>query len=92
MAHKLSRIQQCQAKATCVQDVLELLGGSRPNSSSGSNAAVGAAAATSSSSSAAAVALRGCLGTVRALVKAMEASKKDIFVAWQVMIENTQGV
>jgi hypothetical protein len=30
------------------------------------------------------VALKGCLGTAKALLKAMEASKKDIFQNWQV--------
>lgn len=86
VADKLSHIQQCQARASSVQDVLELLAGSRASSSSssGSSTAAASAAASAANSSAAAVALRGCLGTVKALVKAMETSKKDTFQAWQV--------
>jgi hypothetical protein len=86
VADKLSHIQQCQAKATSVQDVLELLVGNRATSStiSGSSAAASAAASAAGSTVAAAVALRGCLGTAKALLKAMEASKKDMFQNWQV--------
>jgi hypothetical protein len=79
VADKLSQIKQCQARASSVQDVLELLVGSR-----GGSTAAASAAASAASSNAAAVALRGCLGTVKALVKAMETSRKDIFQAWQV--------
>lgn len=86
VADKLSRVQQCQSRASSVQDVLELLVDNRTSSCSASSgaAAASAAAASAASSSAAAVALRGCVGTVKSLVKAMEASKKDMFQAWQV--------
>lgn len=88
VADKLSQLQHCQAKASSVQEVLQLLVG-RPTSSSGgsmsgSKAAGTAAAETEASSTAAAAALGGCLGTVKALVKAIDAAKRDIFAAWQV--------
>lgn len=71
-----------------MQDVLELLVGRRASSSGGSSGggstAAASAAASAASSNAAAVALRGCLGTVRELVKTMELSKKEIFQSWQV--------
>lgn len=75
VAGRLSHIQQCQAKAGSVQDVLELLTGRR-NSSAG--------AGPGSGDNVALAALNGCLGNVKALTQAMEACRKGIFQAWQV--------
>jgi hypothetical protein len=77
---------QCQAKASSVQEVLQLLvGGGRVRSAtaSGPTASITTVEAAVHDSPAVA-ALRGCVGTAASLVKAIEQTKCDVFEAWQV--------
>jgi hypothetical protein len=81
MADKMSRLMQCQAKTSSVQDILQLL---TYKSSIKSDSA--APAATGDAASPAAAALRGCLGTATSLLLALAAHKKEAFQAWQVRL------
>lgn len=75
VADKICWLMQCQAKASSVQDVLQLLVGNSSSTSTGS---------VEVESSAATAALRSCLSSAMALVKALESQKKDMFQMWQV--------
>jgi hypothetical protein len=79
VADKMSRLMQCQAKASSVQDILQLL--TCKNSMKSDSAAP---AAADNATSPAAAALRGCLGTATSLLQALAAQKKEAFQVWQV--------
>jgi hypothetical protein len=78
----MSRLMQCQAKASSMQDILQLLTSKGSSKSSTPAPAV----ADDAGSATAAAALRGCLGTATSLLQALAAHKKEVFQAWQVRL------
>jgi hypothetical protein len=83
VADKMSQLMQCQAKASSVQDILQLL---TCKGSSGKASLTAPAAAADDAGNPAAAALRGCLGTASSLLQAVTAHKKEVFQAWQVRL------
>eukprot|EP00878_Enallax_costatus_P024703 GHUV01026383.1.p1 GENE.GHUV01026383.1~~GHUV01026383.1.p1 ORF type:complete len:1576 (+),score=459.42 GHUV01026383.1:1611-6338(+) len=80
VADSISWLMQCQAKASSVRDILQLLVGTANSTNSTESTA---ANGTQVGDAPATVALRSCLSTAVSLVQTIETQKKDMFTMWQ---------